>query len=304
RKQLHMRLFGEQTKTHQDWNTSQCDVTINNKQLIIDRKNIKTSSTKQKGYNVVKPLDISEHADTCMDIELASNAAFQGAVIVEIVRVTTVHEMARRVEARSTVCEVQNGRPLFGKKCAICDQTKDLLRCSRCKGVWYCGTTHQAQDWPFHQTICQSAENRPRLPEMKKEVATVEDDVCVGQTKVSLRCPLSIIRIQTPVRGCHCIHPQCLDLESYLAFSHRTGNWQCPVCTQPLKFEELCVDYKMMQILKNTTDDIDTVRLNPDGTYQIVTLQEQIAEDEKCKDIRKKKRTFSQIMASDSNVTS
>jgi len=215
-----------------------------------------------------------------MDIELTSNGVFQGAVVVEIVRVASIQDMVRRVIARSNVYEIQNANGKSAaqyKKCAVCDQNKELLRCSRCKGVWYCGTAHQAQDWPFHQTICQSAESRPKLKELKE--ITSEDEISVGQTKVSLRCPLSIIRIQTPVRGCNCAHPQCVDLESYVSFSHRTGNWQCPVCTQPLKYEELCVDHKMQNILKSTNEDIDTVRLNPDGTYQIITLEEQIEEE-------------------------
>ena len=124
---------------------------------------------------------------------------------------------------------------LCEKACAVCRLTKNLLRCSRCKSVWYCGTKHQAKDWPFHQTVCSPIENRPKLTDAKFK--NNDDEVQCGETRVSLRCPLVRCRINVPVRGSQCTHPQCVDLNTFLNFSHCNGFWQCPVCSKPLKFE-------------------------------------------------------------------
>ncbi|ETO04829.1 hypothetical protein RFI_32567 [Reticulomyxa filosa] len=75
--EIHKNLGGKENgmynnimeKIHQELNTSYCDLTINNKLLITDRKNKqKLSTKKKKGYTFVKPLDISKHADKCMKI--------------------------------------------------------------------------------------------------------------------------------------------------------------------------------------------------------------------------------------------
>merc|ERR1712228_467887 len=125
---------------------------------------------------------------------------------------------------------------------------------------WYCGTKHQAKDWPFHQTICSPTEFKQKLKSISFK-QSADDEVVCGETKVSLRCPLSICRIFTPIRGTDCTHPQCVDLKTFLAFSHRTGIWQCPVCLKPLKFAKVVID-------------IDLVRLYPNGSFKAITLAE------------------------------
>ncbi|ETO14928.1 hypothetical protein RFI_22439 [Reticulomyxa filosa] len=232
-------------KTHQDWGTSQCNIKINDKQLETGKKTRKNLSAKQYGYKVVKPLDISEHADNSIEITLDSNSTFQGAMIVEIVDVIPVQEIVRRVMARSIIGEIQNKDHPLANKCIICSRVNSTLRCSRCKCAWYCGQTHQKQDWPFHQTICRSAEGIPRLPETKKN----ENAIMVSQ-------------------------------EGKVDFSEKKENMLC---------QNLCVDYKMVYILKNTADNIDFVILYTNDVYQVITIQD----EDKC--IRKKTRSFFQI---------
>lgn len=284
---LHLRLFNFVTHEHQEWNVSQCDVSINARKIVIDKRST-TSGVKKKGYHIVSPLDITKEARITMDFEITSNGPFGGVAVIEIVRIFTVESIAQRIIARCTPID-----PRKDKKCAICGKTSDLLRCSRCKCVWYCGTKHQAKDWPFHQTICSPTEFKQKLKSISFK-QSADDEVVCGETKVSLRCPLSICRIFTPIRGTDCTHPQCVDLKTFLAFSHRTGIWQCPVCLKPLKFNNVVIDNEMADILKQTDDDIDLVRLYPNGSFKAITLAEQREEENKnqvTKRKRKRKQT-------------
>ncbi|KAF9512286.1 hypothetical protein BS47DRAFT_1090943 [Hydnum rufescens UP504] len=50
--------------------------------------------------------------------------------------------------------------PLFArvtrlKSCERCSNAGDMI-CSACKGAWYCGRTHQQQDWKSHKEWCRS----------------------------------------------------------------------------------------------------------------------------------------------------
>lgn len=38
--------------------------------------------------------------------------------------------------------------------CAVCNRTDKLLRCSRCKTVFYCTKEHQKRDWKRHKEFC------------------------------------------------------------------------------------------------------------------------------------------------------
>eukprot|EP00877_Chromochloris_zofingiensis_P012924 jgi/Chrzof1/7886/Cz02g40010.t1 len=47
-------------------------------------------------------------------------------------------------------------QPYDDTACAACGQAADeLKRCSRCKGIWYCGRDCQRMDWPRHKTECE-----------------------------------------------------------------------------------------------------------------------------------------------------
>uniref|UniRef100_A0A1A9WFU9 MYND-type domain-containing protein n=1 Tax=Glossina brevipalpis TaxID=37001 RepID=A0A1A9WFU9_9MUSC len=41
------------------------------------------------------------------------------------------------------------------QQCAICGTTQDLLRCSKCKTIYYCSIQHQHIDWPNHKHECR-----------------------------------------------------------------------------------------------------------------------------------------------------
>lgn len=40
------------------------------------------------------------------------------------------------------------------ESCSVCGANQNLLRCSRCKQVYYCSKSHQTKDWKKHKSIC------------------------------------------------------------------------------------------------------------------------------------------------------
>ncbi len=45
-------------------------------------------------------------------------------------------------------------------KCSVCNDTTRLLRCKRCKRVYYCSPDHQKEDWTHHKQICKPVESK------------------------------------------------------------------------------------------------------------------------------------------------
>jgi len=271
---LHLRLFDTTKKCHQEWNKfAGVSCQINNVFKQFQQKPSAISGSKAKGFQIVKALDISLEAARKMQVILFSQYNLTGIIAVELVTVHPIEEIAERVRRR---CSDR-------KKCEICSTTSNLLRCSRCKSAWYCGVEHQQRDWQKHQKICSPQPFQPKLKTLQSMQSNTGDgdEIICGESRVSLRCPLTVCRIRTPVRGVNCLHPQCVDLEAFLSFSNRTSIWQCPVCMKPLKYEDLLEDDKMAEILEKTNEDVDQVRLFPDGTFVPITLEEIREEDRK-----------------------
>lgn len=58
--------------------------------------------------------------------------------------------------------------------CEVCKQTENLLRCARCKQIYYCSKAHQKQDWKKHKLSCQKAEDPVAQKCEKNYVNTVK----------------------------------------------------------------------------------------------------------------------------------
>ena len=59
---------------------------------------------------------------------------------------------------------------------------------------------------------------------------------------LSLKCPLSYMRLEVPCRSVRCTHLQCFDATSYLQLQEQGPQWLCPICNKPAPFEQLAVD--------------------------------------------------------------
>ncbi|XP_050341712.1 hypoxia-inducible factor prolyl hydroxylase isoform X1 [Bactrocera neohumeralis] len=59
-------------------------------------------------------------------------------------------------------------------QCAICGTTQQLLRCAKCKSIFYCSTAHQHMDWPMHKQSCRmlaKQRNENRIQHLQQAVA-------------------------------------------------------------------------------------------------------------------------------------
>ncbi|KAF8149285.1 PINIT domain-containing protein [Mycena galopus ATCC 62051] len=96
---------------------------------------------------------------------------------------------------------------------------------------------------------------------------SIDDDIIAGSLKMSLKCPLSFMRITTPCRSAKCTHSQCFDATSWYSMMEQTTTWLCPVCENVLDWRELIIDGFFAEILKSTPDSVDDVLVEADGQW-------------------------------------
>ncbi|CCL99022.1 uncharacterized protein FIBRA_01031 [Fibroporia radiculosa] len=94
-----------------------------------------------------------------------------------------------------------------------------------------------------------------------------DDDIVAGHQKMSLKCPLSYMRISTPCRSSHCVHSQCFDALSWFSLMEQTTTWLCPVCEKVLNVEDLIVDGYFTEILQQTSEEVEDVIVEADGQW-------------------------------------
>ncbi|KAK0549690.1 E3 SUMO-protein ligase pli1 [Tilletia horrida] len=94
-----------------------------------------------------------------------------------------------------------------------------------------------------------------------------DDEIEAGAVKMTLRCPLSAMRIKIPSRSRKCLHRQCFDAETFFQLNEQTPSWSCPVCNQTLNPEDLILDQYVEQILKAVPEDQDSIVVEPDASW-------------------------------------
>lgn len=102
------------------------------------------------------------------------------------------------------------------------------------------------------------------LSEMVKKAN--DPDIEVGSTVMSLKDPISTLRIATPCRSTVCTHNQCFDAESFLQLQEQAPTWTCPICSKTISFEALAVDQYVEDIL-NKARNTDQVTIQPSGEW-------------------------------------
>lgn len=106
------------------------------------------------------------------------------------------------------------------------------------------------------------------LQKMMKSNA--ESDIVATSVRLSLKDPVSTVRIALPVRSSHCEHSQCFDGAMFLQLQEQAPQWNCPVCSKHVAFESLCVDKYFEDILNRTSATTEKVEIEPTGEWRPV----------------------------------
>ncbi|KAJ5021055.1 PINIT domain-containing protein [Bipolaris maydis] len=102
------------------------------------------------------------------------------------------------------------------------------------------------------------------LEEMMKKAN--DPDIEVGSSVMSLKDPISTLRIVTPCRSTVCTHNQCFDADSFLQLQEQAPTWTCPICNKIISFEALAVDEYVQDILSKARNT-DQVTIQPNGEW-------------------------------------
>jgi len=123
---------------------------------------------------------------------------------------------------------------------------------------------------------CKLSESQTRVKAVLAKLqgqgaSTDEDLMCLTTNKLKVLCPLTMERVEEPVRGEHCQHLQCFSLSAYLSSNRKmsafNNRWVCPLCSLILQPKDLRVDSFVESILQATAEDIEEVNILPDGTW-------------------------------------
>ena len=94
-----------------------------------------------------------------------------------------------------------------------------------------------------------------------------DSDLVATSSILSLKCPLSTLRIDVPSRSNICSHNQCFDASSFLQLQEQAPTWTCPICNKIVTFENLQIDQYVDDILKSTPKSVDQVTIEPNGDW-------------------------------------
>jgi E3 SUMO-protein ligase PIAS1 len=86
----------------------------------------------------------------------------------------------------------------------------------------------------------------PKLSELSSPATVVtkasDPDIEAMSSVMSLKDPVSYMRITLPCRSNICSHNQCFDAASFLQLQEQAPTWTCPICQKIVAFEGLAVD--------------------------------------------------------------
>ncbi|KAL2037021.1 hypothetical protein N7G274_010306 [Stereocaulon virgatum] len=103
---------------------------------------------------------------------------------------------------------------------------------------------------------------------IREMISRADDaDIVATSSIMSLKCPLSTLRIDIPCRSSICSHNQCFDATSFLQLQEQAPTWTCPVCNKAVAYEHLQVDQYVDNILQSTPKSVDQVTIEPDGKW-------------------------------------
>ena len=100
--------------------------------------------------------------------------------------------------------------------------------------------------------------------------ANADPDIAATSIRMSLKDPISTMRITVPIRSSHCTHNQCFDGAMFTQLQEQAPQWSCPVCSKNIPFESLCVDEYFQEILDRTPITTEKVDIEPNGQWKVI----------------------------------
>lgn len=89
-----------------------------------------------------------------------------------------------------------------------------------------------------------------------------------GLFEVTLICPITRKRIESPSRGKYCKHLECFDLKAYLTLNQKSTIWNCPICNKKSELKSLYVDSYFVNILNEYTKS-DLVEFKSQANWSV-----------------------------------
>lgn len=86
-----------------------------------------------------------------------------------------------------------------------------------------------------------------------------ETPIRVLEGTFSAKCPLTFAPMTLPVRGLHCEHLQCMELSAVLLGFTRSNIWNCPICGQSLRPNEIRLDPELRDWIHQHPHQINDV---------------------------------------------
>ncbi|CRK31450.1 hypothetical protein BN1708_005452 [Verticillium longisporum] len=130
--------------------------------------------------------------------------------------------------------------------------------------VYLCKTT-SVQDLAARIEHGKKIPKASVISEIRKEAA--DTDIVTTSQVLSLKCPLSYMRLAIPCRSYVCKHIQCFDATSYLQLQEQGPQWLCPICNKSATYDSLAIDEYVKDILANTSKDLEQVTIEPDAQW-------------------------------------
>lgn len=94
-----------------------------------------------------------------------------------------------------------------------------------------------------------------------------DPDIVVESSVMSLKDPISTMRIKIPCRSTICTHNRCFDCENFLMLQEQAPTWTCPICNKTISYDALAVDEYVQEILDNVPAGTDQVTIEPNGQW-------------------------------------
>ena len=114
------------------------------------------------------------------------------------------------------------------------------------------------------QMECEEHNNQQPKMETNDQEEEMEE-VVLASNIISLRCPLSFVQIEIPIKGMLCKHSIVVNAQGLIEYCLHNNYWNCPLCEKKCYFSTITVDRKLMEIIEKAPKDCSNVELDPLG---------------------------------------